>query len=165
MGSLGNLGTVKAAVNDTFGWFGSEISVNPALSDLVLMDFAEEASRLDENSPEALTFMKRQMRLVIAPSDFDEFWRLAVDNRQDSVDLMTVMKAIIGNATKRPTVLPSGSSDGQERIVVTFPDASSSPAIAGSPLTEADRRSIESMPGRPDLALVVDRAARERAAI
>jgi hypothetical protein len=104
MGSLGDFGTIKPKVVDTFGWFGTEVRVNPALSDLVLMDFADEAKDLDENSPEALGFVKRQMRLVIDPQDFDAFWSAAIANRQDSVDLMTVMKRIIESTAKRPTL-------------------------------------------------------------
>lgn len=164
MGSLGDFGTIKPKVADTFGWFGQEIRVNPRLTDLVLMDFAEYASSLDEDSPEVMQFMKKQMKLVIAPEDFAAFWQGALDNGQDSGDLMTVMKAVIETKANRPTLLPAGSSAGQPRTVVTSPDVSSLPGTAASPLTAMDHRAIESMTGRPELMLVVDEAARQRAA-
>jgi hypothetical protein len=162
MASIGDFGTYRPLVRDTFGWFGTEIGINPSLTDLVLMDFAEYAQSLDENSPEAMTFMKRQMKLVVAPEDFDAFWQGALDNGQDSTDLMAVMKAVVETKAKRPTVQPSGSSDGQARAVATSPDVSSSPATAVSPLTEMDRRAIENESGRPDVAMTIWEAAKHR---
>lgn len=163
MASLGNFGTPKAAVADTFGWFGAEIRVNPRLTDLVLMDFAEYAQSIDENSPEVMQFMKRQMKLVVHADDFEAFWQGALDNGQTSEDLMVVMKAVIETKANRPTLLPAGSSAGQQRTVVTSPDVSSLPDTAASPLTAMDQRAIESMTGRPELMLVVDEAAKQRA--
>jgi hypothetical protein len=186
MASLGNLGVSKPKVSDSFGWFGHEIQVHPDLTDLVLMDFADEASRLDQDSPEALGFLKKQCRLIIAPESFDAFWRAAIDNGQTSIDLMTVMKTIIESTAKRPTALPSDSSDGQPRTVVTSPDVSSLPATAGyqetldhtraklagfrdaayaeqPPLTAMDRKAIETEAGRPDVGLFIVDAARYRA--
>jgi hypothetical protein len=164
MGDLGNLGQRKVREETSFGWFGVRIRTNPKLTDLVLMDFAEGAANIDEDSPEAMTFVKRQMQLAIHPEDFDAFWLLALENGQETIDLMGVMKRIVENATKRPTSLPSDSSAGQPRTVVTSPDVSSLPATGDSPLTAMDRQAIETLPGRPELALVIDRAARERAA-
>lgn len=164
MGSLGDFGQAKPQVADTFGWFGETIHVSPNLTDLVLMDFAEQAKGLDENDPRAMSFLKDQMRVVIAPDDFDSFWSTAVRNRQDSKDLMAVFKRIIESISERPTVLPSVSSVGQHQGVITYLDASSLLGTPVSPLGAADRRTIEGMTGRPDLALVVDKAARERAA-
>ena len=163
MANLGNLGTKKVLETTTFGWFGAELRTNPHLTDLVLMDFAEDAAAIDENSPEALTFVKRQMRLVIHYEDFESFWSLAIENSQDTMDLMTVMKAIVESAAKRPTVLPSGSSDGQVLTVVTSPDVSSWRDTAVSPLSVADRETVAAMSGRPDLQSVVVEFARQRA--
>jgi hypothetical protein len=187
MASLGNLGVAKPKVSDSFGWFGHEIHIHPDLTDLVLMDFAEQAQGLDENSPEVMGFLKKQIRLIIAPESFDAFWQAALDNGQDSMDLMTVMKTIIESTAKRPTALPSDSSDGQPRTVTTSPDVSSLPDTAGfqetldhtraklagfrdaayaeqSPLTAMDRRVIEAEAGRPDVGLFIVDAARQRAA-
>ena len=164
MGDLGNLGQRKVREETSFGWFDQRIRTNSRLTDLVLMDFAEEAASIDENDPAAMSFVKRQMRLAIHPEDFEAFWSLALENGQDTVDLMAVMKAIVESTAKRPTSLPSDSSAGQPRTVVTSPDVSSLPATADSPLTAMDRTAIETLPGRPELALVIDRAARERAA-
>lgn len=163
MADLGNLGTPRILEETTFGWFGETMRANPRLTDLVLMDFAEEASKIDEDSPEAMTFIKRQMRLAIHPADFDAFWSLAIENGQGTLDLMAVMKAIIENSSRRPTVLPSGSSAGQPRTVVTSPDVSSLPATAGSPLKAADLAAIEERTGRPDLQGVVMEFAKQRA--
>ena len=77
MGSLGDLGQVRVREETSFGWFGETIRTNPNLTDVVLMDFAEEAANIDENSPQAMTFIKRQMRLAINSDDFDRFWSLA----------------------------------------------------------------------------------------
>jgi hypothetical protein len=164
MASLGELGVVKPKVVDSFGWFGQEIRISPNLTDIVLMDFAEKASRIDEDSPEVMGFVKMQMRLVIHTEDFDAFWSTAIENGQDSTDLMAVMKTIVESKAQRPTLLPADSSAGQPRTVVTSPDVSSLPDTAASPLTAMDRRVIEGMAGRPELMLVADRAARERAA-
>lgn len=164
MASLGDLGVVKPKEVDSFGWFGTEIRVHPSLTDIVLMDFAEKAQAIDENSPEVMGFIKMQMRVVIAPEDFDAFWQAALDNGQDSGDLMRVMKTIVETKAERPTQLPSDSSAGHARTVTTSPDVSSWPATEGSQLTAMDRRAIEAMPGRPDLALVVMEAAKQRAA-
>ena len=192
MGSLGDLGQKKVREETSFGWFGETIRANSNLTDVVLMDFAEEAANIDENSPQAMTFIKRQMRLAINSEDFDRFWSLALENGQDTTDLMRVMKAIVESVAQRPTVLPSDSSVGQPRTVVTSPDVSSLPDTAASPLAEADRdvyqetltetrakllqfrdearpwltpadrRAIEATAGRPDNAQMIDEAARQR---
>ena len=98
------------------------------------------------------------------------------------------MKAVVETKAQRPTLLPADSSAGQARTVTTSPDVSSLPATAGyqetlehtrakllefrdgaraematSPLTEMDRRIIEAEAGRPDVALMVMEAARQRA--
>lgn len=144
MGSLGDLGRVKVREETTFGWFGESIRTNPGLTDIVLMDFAEEAGGIDEDSPEVMTFIKRQMRLAIHPEDFDAFWSLALENGQDSEDLMRVMKTVVESAAKRPTPLPSDSSAGQARTVVTSPDVSSLPdTVDYSPLAVADRDAFQ----------------------
>jgi hypothetical protein len=141
MASLGDLGVVKPKVIDSFGWFGQEIRINPNLTDIVLMDFAEKAAAIDEDSPEVMGFVKMQMRLVVYTEDFDAFWSAALENGQDSTDLMAVMKTIVESTAKRPTQLPAGSSAGQPRTVVTSPDVSSLPDTEASPLAEADRES------------------------
>jgi hypothetical protein len=193
MASLGDLGVVKPKVSDSFGWFGAEVRVHPFLTDIVLMDFAEEAQHIDENSPEVMGFIKKQMRLVIEPDDFDVFWKAALENGQDSADLMAVMKTIVETKAQRPTLLPADSSAGQARIVTTSPDVSSLPATADSPLAAADRdvfqetlvetrakllqfrdaaypdltpierRVIEAEAGRPDVVQMVLETARQRA--
>lgn len=192
MGDLGNIGRKKVREETSFGWFGDRIRANPNLTDVVLLDFAEEAANIDENSPQAMTLIKRQMRLAIHKADFDRFWELALENGQDTYDLMDVMKRIVESVAQRPTVLPSDSSAGQPRTVVTSPDVSSLPATAASPLAEADRdvyqetltetrakllqfrdearpwltpadrRAIEATAGRPDNAQMIDEAARQR---
>ncbi len=162
MANIGNLGVPKPAEPDTFGWFGTEIRVHPRLTDLLLMDFMEEAAGMEEDDPRVMGFVKAQTRLVIHPDDFDVFWRGALDNGQSSIDLLTVMKTIVESQSQRPTLLPAGSSAGQPRTVTTSPVDSYSPATGDSPLTAMDRQAIESMPGRPDLGAVVDEVARQR---
>jgi hypothetical protein len=164
MANLGNLGVPKSVEVDSFGWFGAEIRVHPRLTDLALMDFIGEAAKMEEDDPRVTGFIKEQARLVIHPDDFDAFWQGALDNGQSSIDLLTVMKTIVESQSARPTRLPAGSWAGQPQTVVTSPDVSSLPDTAASPLMAMDRRAIEGMAGRPELMLVADRAARERAA-
>jgi len=163
MANIGNLGVPKPVEVDSFGWFGAEIRVHPRLTDLALMDFIGEAAKMEEDDPRVTGFIKEQARLVIHPDDFDAFWRGALDNGQSSIDLLTVMKTIVESQSARPTRLPSGSSAGQQRTVVTSPVDSYSPATEGSPLTAMDQKAIANMGGRPELMLVVDEAARQRA--
>lgn len=131
----------------TFGYFGTEIRVNPAFGELDVFDFMEEASSLDENDPAAMTLIKRSLRACVHEDDFDQFWKLARRNRQTSADLTQIFRQVLEAVTDRPTQQPSDSSDGPVSIGTKSTGGSSSAVV----------RRLEAQ-GRPDLALAVVRA-------
>ncbi len=150
MTSLGDLGTPRGPVDpDTFGWFGSVVRVNPAMTDLDLADFLEVAGSLDiDDAAQALAAMgalKGFLRSLIHPDDFAAFWATAKANGQQFADLMTIGRRIIEGVTDRPTMRPSGSTDGP----------SSTPTSSRS---DAASIAASAHPGRPDLQVAALRA-------
>lgn len=150
MTSLGDLGTPRDAVDpDTFGWFGSVVRVNPAMTDLDLADFLEVAGSLDiDDAAQALAAMgalKGFLRSLIHPDDFAAFWAAAKANGQRFADLMTIGRRIIEGVTDRPTGRPSGSTDGPSSTPTN--SRSGAASIAAS-----------AHPGRPDLQVAALRA-------
>jgi hypothetical protein len=117
MGSLGNLGTPRDALDVDFEWFGSTVRANPDLTDMVLADFMAKAVTVDDETPEAYRLLEDLMRQTIHPDDFDTYWRLAQVNRQTSADHRDVLKAVVAEATGRPTLRSSESSDGPKASV------------------------------------------------
>jgi hypothetical protein len=155
--SLGSL--VDDDPNDpldvSFDWYeGAVIRINPELSELLAIDFAERAMKVDEDSPQAMVLVKDQIRSYIHPDDFAEFWRLAVVHRHGVMKLFAFMERLVGRLTARPTGQPSDSSAGLPSTDQNSKDDSSSPVI----------RRLESA-GRPDLALVHVQASEGRAAV
>lgn len=142
--SLGDLSPEVEELDVTFGWFGEDIRVNPELSELDIIDFAESAMHVDEDSEEAITLIKRTMRLYIHADDFDRFWALSSRKRVRVETLMLTMNRITELVSGRPTGPLSDSSPGQPTTVESLKEDSSSRAM----------RRLESE-GRPDLALVV----------
>lgn len=162
MTSLGDLGKPKAPREDgaiEFGWFGTTIHVRENFSDLLLMDFAEEASQLKEDDPKAMTFLKDQLKMVIAAEDFDTFWKTAIEFGQSTEDMMTVFAAIVEGHTGRPTPPSADSSGGRVLTGTISKDDSSSPV---SPLMEMDRQVVSDLKGRPDHIEAVLAAAKAR---
>ena len=135
MASLGSLGRAKGPADVTFDWFGTEIRCHPEISETALVDYMETLSTIDENSATAIVFVKEFLKGCIHPDDFDTYWSLAVQNRQDTEDHMTESKAILEAASKRPTQQSSDSSAG----------LAPSKAESMASLLE------QAMPGRPDL--------------
>lgn len=146
IGDLG--GTAPDAIDIQFGYFGSKFSAHPELGELILVEFLEGAIKIDEHSPQALTAVKDFLRQVVAPDDFDLFWRAAIRNRQTTQQLMTfaetLIEKVVEATTERPTSQLSDSSAGPS------PTAESSEADASSRVVHR----LESS-GRPDLALAV----------
>lgn len=160
MASIGSFGTVHEPAEDDFDWFGSKIRVHPDVSDTLEVDFMEKAIALDQQArafakefPDrekmtsadrqregeliaaAATLTKELVREVIHPDDFDLYWRLGRENRQEQQDHQAVVKGIIAAVGKG-----RGQSSG---------DSSSTPSATGGE-SEVDylRRVTR---GRPDL--------------
>lgn len=156
MGSLGDFGVERPAVDETFGWFGAEIRVHPDLSDLAIVDlFASMATVRDlddsEGAEAAIGAISSIARLLVHPDDIGQFWELTRVHRQTMEDIVTLAMNVLAAMSGRPTQLPSDSSDGQRTTGTTSEGASSSPAL----------RLLE---GRPDLQAAVVMAEREREA-
>jgi len=148
---LGDFGTVHEPIDDTFGWFGTAVRVNPDWTDTLFTDWAEQFSNVDdEDATKALSASKVLMRNLIHAEDFDGFWAAVLRNRQTSADLAGLMNKVTEALADRPTQQPSDSSAGRGRTVAKLRGVSSSAAR----LEEA---------GRADLALVHIRAAEARA--
>lgn len=146
MTHLGNFGVERPPLAMTFGWFGSEIRVEPNLTDTVLMDFLKTATAIeDEAGPEAMQAIEDFLRALIDVADFDRFWMNGRKHRQNIEDLMKVAYAILEAATDRPTQAPIDSSDGRSKTVVG--------STVNSPAT-AVQRALEAQ-GRPDIAVAV----------
>lgn len=129
-----------------FDWLGKTFRSSPTLGELDYVDFMAGAAALDVNDPVSLAVVKDFARSCVHPDDFAEFWRLARANRQGSVDIFKVCTAIVEAVTDRPTVQPSGSSDGLP---------STPPSSEGGESLQVQREFEEQ--GRADLALMVKR--------
>lgn len=146
MTSIGSFGTPRPPVDLSFDYFGQEIHVNPDLSDLVLSDFGEQAMQvaLTNDGLAAMGIVKSMLRDIIVEEDFDQFWSLARDNRQNAADLEEMGASIMEALSGRPTQRLSDSSPGQPTTAPSSMDASSL----------AVKRQFEGR-GRGDLALIV----------
>lgn len=156
MGSLGDFGSEREPVEESFGWFGAEIRVHPDLSDLAIVDlFATMASvrqgEAREGAEAALGAITGIGQLLVHPDDVGEFWRLTRANRQTMEDIVSLAMNVLAALSGRPTQLPSDSSDGQRSTATRSGGGSSSPAL----------RLLE---GRPDLQAAVVMAEREHPA-
>ncbi|HEX6498695.1 MAG TPA: hypothetical protein VF054_06640 [Micromonosporaceae bacterium] len=143
---LGSFGKTKPDADDTFDYFGTEVRVNPKVSSTLLLDVMNKAATIDENSPEAVIATMDFFRKIIHPDDFDAFWQLALDNRQNVEDLIEVSQLLLAAMADRPTTPPSDSSPGRPNIATT--------STGGSSQVE---RVIARLQGqaRPDLALAI----------
>lgn len=151
MGSLGQFGETRDGLVDTFGYFGHEVRVNPDLSELDIIDFMETALSVDNQDPKAILILKKFLRELIHPDDFDVFWDAARANRQRVEDVQAVTKAIIEAVTGRPTGQPSDSSRGPSNMLTTSKGTSSD-------------RVLTRLDGRPDLQLALVKARQARRA-
>jgi hypothetical protein len=145
---LGDFGEERPALDLTFGWFGRTLRVNPDASALQEVEFLDRASGLDENDPRAYTAIKDQLRVVVHPADFDEFWDLALRYRQTQDDLVKILQAVFSAVAGHPTGRPGDSSPGPQ----TTPQRSGSDPV------------MDRLSKRPDLQLAVWRADQETAA-
>lgn len=146
MPDLGELGTRHEPAEPlTFGYLGSVIRTNPALTDVKVMRLVSrlaDAERLDGR--EAVAAFGGILEALIHPDDLEEFWEVAERERQTLDDLGDVIEQIMSGVTERPTERPSGSSDGPQTTEPSSPVASSLPALT-------------LLKDRPDLAVLLTR--------
>lgn len=155
-------GTYDINTVESFGWYGEDIRINPELSELDLIDLAEEAAQTSTEDIKQITFIKDSFRKIIHSGDFDRFWATAKAKRLGLAELMQVQTKVIEYIAKRPTQLPSGSADGQSVIEGTSAQKQDSTV---SPLTAMDVRYAErEMEGRPELRLALLQQAEHRSA-
>jgi hypothetical protein len=140
---LGDFGTERPAVEESFGFFGAVVRVNPDISDLAVIEMFCRLAAIDE--AEAASVSRSISKALIHPDDVDLFLRTAVAHRQTIEDLVTVGLKIIEALTARPTQLPSASSDGQ-------------PTTTMSSGADSSSRALQLLDGRPDLQVAVLRA-------
>lgn len=141
----------------TVEFFGDTFGINPDVSEFALLEFAEAASDgQDGDTMEGLASLMRLVKECIAPADVVEngevvtyglkhFLTVARKNRAGAEQLTTVIGAVFGAQTERPTGRPADSSAGPVSI-----------APKSAPNVD-DKASL--LPGRPDLQLAVSRAS------
>lgn len=153
--------TAAEAEDLSFGWFGATIRIGPEFGDIVFADWAEEFTNLDEDDARAGYANKVLWQRLIHADDFAEFWALARQHRQTATHLARLFKrleeALTEAETGRPTQQPGDSSPGPKTAPTNSTGTSFGPGSAVSAAAERAAARLEAQ-GRPDLALVVERA-------
>lgn len=148
LGDLGgDTGATDAPVVHTFPWYGVTVRVNPGASEMVYLDFIEEAGQYDESDSRGAVAVKEFIREMIHPDDFDVFWDLAKTHRRQIKDLANISMRIVAQVSGDPTSGQPDSSNGLSVISGSSTDARYAPVI-----TELEKN------GRPDLAVIYDDA-------
>lgn len=163
MGNLGEFGTSRPALDDTFTFIGEVFRVNPDLTDLNLIRFMELAGDIDEDDEgRARDLVVGQLQQMVHPDEWEVFLDHSIKHRQHYTDLMVLMKNLIQAVSGgRPTRRHSDSLPGR-RKTKTKSKGTSSKQAAGGPAKQVVRR-LEAL-GRPDLALAVVEADEQRRA-
>lgn len=143
---LGDFGIERPQVDEQFGYFGTVIRVNPDVSDLSIIEMFREVGAAQDDA--AVGTNRKIAATLVHADDLDVFMETAIRNRQTIEDLVQVGLNIIEALTARPTLLPSGSSDGQSTT-----DANST--------ADSSSRALQLLEGRPDLQVAVLRAERQ----
>lgn len=128
-------------------YFGHDIRVlaDPLSLTLVMEEFLDMAAQLEGTEDlRAVGAIRTFLRSMIAPQDFNEFWRLVKTNRQGLEEQMAFGKWLVESLTGHPTDEPSVSSPGP---------STTQPRSVGDASSRAKARLEES--GRPDLAEAV----------
>jgi len=156
MGSLGTFGRTPEPPKEeeeketwTFTYFTAEIRVETDYNQIRLVNFMEAARNIDETDPMALVIVKDLCRVLIDGRDFNTFWKLAEQNKQQLEDLVAVVEGLTVALTGHPTRQPSDSSAGR---------------LETSQNVQADSPTPVSL-GRPDLQILQDGAAVSRKAM
>lgn len=159
-GGLGDFGVPRPKVDMWFTWFGVRIRVHPDASVLREVDFVDKALQFTVGDPRNLTWILHQMRMVIHGDDFDQFWNLALENRQQEDDLIQLHQRIIAGVAQRPTGRSGDSSPGPQN---TPPKSGSEPEPSDGADAPPDPV-MDRLSKRPDLQLAVWRADQAEAA-
>lgn len=139
-------------MSGTVEFLGEQFAVAERIGLMPLMRFAKHAkSGVDSESMAGLAAMYDLLEQCIAPSDWQRFEDHADRERADGEQLLGVVTAVIEALSARPSTRPSDSSAGPSTTAPNSTDDSSSVV-----------QRLEDK-GRPDLALMVDRAVKARA--
>ena len=155
---VGDFGTVRddapAVDQVTFGYFGKPYRTHPELADdYAMADLSELIMSVEALDGIAqVAAVKRLLRMLIHPEDFDKVWEAGRANRQTFDDLSELAKGLIAGVTDRPTERPAVSLAG--------PLSTGTSSEVDSSLRV--QRDMEAA-GRPDLALVVQEVREHRA--
>lgn len=132
---MANLGSFGAALKeldpngqkDTFTYFGQEFTIIGVLPPMLMFQLAAAMTgKVDET--EGMGAMWEAFRTALGDSEFNRLYRIAVDNKDATEDLMRLVMAIYENDTGRPTEQPSDSSAG-----LSSTSTSSSPSVSTPP--------------------------------
>lgn len=133
MADLGSFGAAikeldPNAEKDTFTYFGKKFEIVSALPPVLMYQLAAAMTgKADET--EGMGALWQAYRIALGDDGFNQFYKLAVDNKDSNESLMTVAMTIYQNDAGRPTVQPSDSSDGQ---YITSPSSSPSSTVTDS---------------------------------
>jgi hypothetical protein len=130
-GDVIDLGEVADGERDqvvaSFSYYGVKIRVNPALTEIAVMDFFEAAEKVGARDPHAMVLVKQFARDSIHPADFETFWNVVKSKGVDTNGIMTLLYKILEGVTARPTGRPSDSSAGPTETSSASPVTSSLP--------------------------------------
>ena len=146
MGHLGDFGTEREAVSDTFGYFGATLRTNPDLTDLAALE-AIEGVRTAEDRTSVVQALRDVVKTLVHPEDVDLCWQLARENRQGIEEMGDLAAKLLEAATDRPFSKPANSSSSQSTT-----DTRSE--------VDYDSPALRVLDGRPDLQVAVVRAQR-----
>jgi len=141
---MADLGAFGAAIKeldpnaekDSFTYFGEKFEIVSALPPMLMFQLAASMTgKVDET--EGMAALWEAMRIALGDDEFNRLYKIAVDKRDSTEDLMTVVMAIYQNDAGRPTVQPSDSSDGLSSV-----SPSSSPL---STVTDSDRSRMDDL--------------------
>jgi hypothetical protein len=148
---LGDMsGEVADPVEATFVWFGERFRVNPDLTETVVVDLFEKAQRVKVDDPEQFSAAKDYVREHIHPDDFDRFWQVTKQKRQNVTALMRLCWGILEGIAERPTPPPSDSSAGRPDTNRNSPRGASAPG--GDAPTIAEHLAVQARQPDPERA-------------
>lgn len=127
-------------------YFGTDLRVvlDPLSLELTLEEFLDFAMELEEDDPKSIPAVRRFIRTMLHPDDFEKWWKLVRANRQDVSAQMGFGKWVIEQVTGHPIDAASDSDSG----------ASTTDQNSEGDFSSRVQQRLEAE-GRPDLALTV----------
>lgn len=132
-------------------FYGETFNFVDNVGDFALMEFAESAERVDTESLAGLAAIMRLLKAAVVEDEWTGFQATARKNKATVEACMKLVMEVFEREADRPTVRPSGSSDGP-------------PPTAGKSVDVSSLRVAQRLEGRPDLQLMVLQAAEARSA-